>query len=404
MPKDFDVMDYPEPVGALEDLEASVSDAARVLPSLKGLEKELCNELRGAASDYLLHLAEEDTSPTVATVLNELQRLSNAMKEGGRIRGQERLHPQTGRALAGLFPAAQGRIIEIGSGKIAAPLILQDDEFATTLKSLTAWGYQNGQVALFVVRRPSTEHLGALASIGIWYGEEPDFPVKREDIRQAVKSGLASSLKEAFDFTIRRVRDTFCLEEGDKPGTKDIRRALQATAKWEVAADVGRALTDLGLRMLSGDSHNVARDLVDATIVYATNSPPEHTAVCKELIKKAFSITVQIAILYETTGVVDERILNIQAELETRGDTHRRSKILYGLAFYPLLDWRRELERRLKYGDYRPDDNKLRRPSGPVVIIPNWPHIDDRWSVSRKLIRLKHASKPLQNPKYLSCL
>lgn len=397
-------MNKPEPTGAFEDLEASVFDAARILPLLKGHEQDLCNDLHNAATKYLSNLAAEADAPTLAFVLTELQRLSNAMKPGGRIRGPETLHPQTGNALAGLFPAAQARIIDVESGKIAAPMLGDNSQFADTLKSLTATYYQNGRVPMFGFRQSAPESLGALTYLGVWYGERPDYPVRREDIRNAVKDGFGPALKEAFDYTLQKVRDAFCLEEGEKPGTKIIRRGIRATARWELAVDISHVLTDKGVRALNNGTHSVVRDLVDAVIVYATNAPPSQTTVCSELIAKAFSTTVQKETLVEMLELVEGRLFAIDYKEDTRGDTNRRTTYLYGLALYPLLDWRRELERRMKYGDYRPDDAKLRRQTGPVVKVPNWPYIDETWPVSRKLIRLKHASGPLQNKGYLSCI
>ncbi len=59
--------------------------------------------------------------------------------------------------------------------------------------------------------------------------------------------------------------------------------------------------------------------------------------------------------------------------------------------FYPLLDWRRELEARLRLGDYRTSDGSIRRPTGGIYAVPGVPTMTKGLSQAAIVARLVRA-------------
>lgn len=108
----------------------------------------------------------------------------------------------------------------------------------------------------------------------------------------------------------------------------------------------------------------------------------------------------QISMLNQMLRFIEPRLLDLaNPEKYPLPSRRSRSERLYRRLFYPLLDWRRELERRLQFGDYRSYSKSVRRPTGPSLQTPDMPKTNMKMSNARIAIRLMHATQILAKPR-----
>lgn len=101
----------------------------------------------------------------------------------------------------------------------------------------------------------------------------------------------------------------------------------------------------------------------------------------------------QINTLREAVKYVEKRKFALEATHPYPRPEHVIQRILRleARAFYPLLDWRRELEARLRLGDYRTSDAGVRRPTGGIYALPGVPTMMKGLSQAGIVARLVRA-------------
>lgn len=169
----------------------------------------------------------------------------------------------------------------------------------------------------------------------------------------------------------------------------------------------------------SGEIHSSKmeplRTIINAVVVYATGgkktkrgrgaSSAEEDGgngllFDRNFLSAVITLRSQIFLLNRTIKFIEPRLLAL-ADPEKYPPPSRRSRFerLNRRLFYPLLDWRRELERRLQFGDYRPYSDRVRRPTGPALQTPNIPITNAEMSNARIAILLMHAARILAKPR-----
>lgn len=120
----------------------------------------------------------------------------------------------------------------------------------------------------------------------------------------------------------------------------------------------------------------------------------------RNFLSDIITLRSQIFLLNQTIKFIEPRLLALtDPEKYPLPSRRTRSERLDRRLLYPLLDWRRELERRLQFGDYRAYSDRVRRPTGPPLQTPDVPKTNKKMSNARLAIRLMHAAKTLAKPR-----
>lgn len=115
----------------------------------------------------------------------------------------------------------------------------------------------------------------------------------------------------------------------------------------------------------------------------------------KALFSAVLTLRHQINSLSRALEIADRRFAVVQASRETFDDPGTILNALDRLALYPLRDWMNELKRRLKFGDYRPHDRQIRRPTGEIVRTPPMPKFRKATTEHERMHALIGAATPL---------
>ena len=385
--------------GQLSDLEGAIAGDAKKF----GISpRALTEQLRFIAMEYLVFERDYAASQTRGKVLNDIANVTQGNPEtiGLRAFGLE------GDALAavyGQYPTASIKLHGLEDYQDVYVPGRLDLEVAAFKKMAAAHTRKNAPV-LFKAEGMGTGLEEALA---------PDTLTSKKRLKVL---GEASPTRFAEEITRSAALLKKTLQIGDGPSGRNLKMAdhVEAPPKWKL---INRVL-DLVWPVENGPMHaskmKCARNIINQVIIYVFEGAQE----CRQRVKRQDGLITrdddsderdfrfdpgmlstiltyrhQINTLREAVKYVEKRKFAIEAAHPYPRPEHVIQRILRldAKVFYPLLDWRRELEARLRLGDYRTSDAGVRRPTGGIYALPGVPTMTKGLSQAMIVARLVRA-------------
>jgi hypothetical protein len=387
--------------GSLADLEIDIAKPAK---SFGWAADDLALVLASIAIDYTDALSEYEQSPTRGVTLRALldvqQRPDDTIAVGVQLLG-----PDAIQAIVGRFPNGITRIARVdGQGP---SMWLPDDVeiMSAALQSQTALLSQSKQASLIGIF-PATTGFERMVF------HDDDQP--REYLVD-LASRAPDQLRQAIESTVARLTEMFQLS--DLPGGRNIKLldGSRPSPGWLLMREVVNKVWPIGRGRIHSSRMEDVRSLVNAVIVFSVGEENKkhgkgthkrYRGVISDqdngllfddaLLSQVLTLRSQIDVLNQTLHWIESRRTFLLHQDGPRA--LQRWLRIQRLASDPLADWRRELERRLKFGDYRPWNAKIRRWTGPVLRIPNMPTINRKMSRARIALTLIRAARPLAAP------
>lgn len=390
--------------GTTEDLAAGITGDAEVF----GFSPmELAKRLRFAAMSYIVSLDEYEASRTRGAVLKDIA----YVLDGEEAKLGRRAGVLDGEALDasfGMYPNASIKLHgSEGAGDVYVPGRL--DLEVAAFKKMSAARSRSGSPVLFKAESVGTE-LEPLWS--------PDATETRKRLQLAA-GAAPGPLKAAIGRAEDGLKKVLQLDD-ETQGGRNARVAdgLVAPPDWQLMNWVLDEIWPIRSGQLHSHRMKHVRNIVDQTIIYVRGE--DEAAKGGSRLTDSGLITIggvdddggktrrkryfntgwlssvmtyrhQLNTLRHAVKFVEVRKLELQRPPSPVPEHIRvRLERLDRVAFYPLLDWRRELERRLATGDYRTGDETVRRPTGRVFPIPDVPRLKaglPQSVVTLKLIR-----------------
>lgn len=379
------------PCADRDALESFISASAMAL----GFEpKALTQKLEAVGKQYIFAIENYRNSSTRGAVLQSLadvlERPDYKLASAISILDRDATH-----ALMGRFPSSFMRYIGMDGNQHIA-WVADDEAIAVALfKSKMALQSLSGQANLLKVKLQRT-------GIG-------GFDIGKEAEARACYGALADMdpgfVREHVAAMIELLTEIFELQDSSDARNIKLLDGARANTDWQL---IGLIL-DIVWPMERGEFHSKKmehlRELVNGVVRYVWGETrPRRGAPTKRddgrekdgellfdpmLLSGVLTLRHQINSLTQALKAIERRMQTLEREC---GDvvTH-----LYKIAYYPLLDWKRELERRLLFGDYRPKNANVRRYTGEVVITPPMPKFKKIDDATTRTLALIEAASPL---------
>jgi hypothetical protein len=246
---------------------------------------------------------------------------------------------------------------------------------------------------------------------GLEEAHAPDTLTSQEKLK-ALGAASPALFAEAITRAENLLKHT--LQVGDGPSGRNLKMAdhVDAPPKWKL---INRVL-DLIWPIEKGPMHwrtmKKVRNIINQVFIYIFETAEESGQRVKKsnglitrdedeedyrfdigILSTILTYRHQVNTLRRAVKFLERRKLALQAHETMPDHIWRRLERLDRMAFHPLLDWWRELERRLRDGDYRTSDESVRRPTGGVFAVPDVPKLRVELSQAQIAIRLIHAWK-----------
>ncbi|MEP3668041.1 MAG: hypothetical protein ABJN42_15055 [Roseibium sp.] len=208
----------------------------------------------------------------------------------------------------------------------------------------------------------------------------------------------------------------FQVNEGEGGRNQKVDDGLITPADWRMMNEVLDLIWPIENGKLNPQRVEDARQVVEQVVIFALGEKgaeankmkPKMKLKAKKTEKEkieqsysfskaAFSMIMslrhQINTLRRAVTFIEARRMELTLPNAKNEIRLRRLNRLDRVAFYPLLDWRRELERRLDEADYRVCDENVRRVTGSRLSFPEVPRYQKSLPQSMITLKLIHAMK-----------
>lgn len=385
--------------GKLSDLEGAIAGDAKEFGTSP---RALTEQLRFVAMDYLILERDYAASQTRGNVLKSLASVTEGNLETIGLRGFG-LEGDALAAVCGQYPAASVKLHGVEDYQdVYVPRRL--DLEVAAFKKMAAVHTRKNVPVLF-----KAEGMGT----GLEEAQAPDAMTSRERLKA---QGEASPALFAEAITHAETLLKHTLQVGDGPSGRNLKMVdhVEAPPKWEM---INRVL-DLIWPLENGPMHaskmKCARNIVNQVIIYVFEGAEESRQRVKRrdglitrdddsdeqdfrfdpgMLSTILTYRHQINTLRKAVKYVEKRRFALEAAYPDARPEHVIQRILRldAKVFYPLLDWRRELEARLRLGDYRTSDGSIRRPTGGIYAVPGVPTMTKGLSQAAIVARLVRA-------------
>ncbi|TQN61471.1 hypothetical protein FLX27_11100 [Agrobacterium tumefaciens] len=385
--------------GKLSDLEGAIAGDAKEFGSSP---RALAEQLRFIAMDYLILERDYAASQTRGKVLKDIANVTQGNPETIGLRGFG-LEGDALAAVCGQYPTAAIKLHGVEDYQDVYVPGRLDLEVAA-FKKMAAVHTRKNAPALF-----KAEGMGT----GLEEAQAPDVMTSKERLKVL---GEASPALFAEAITHAEILLKRTLQVGDGPSGRNLKMAdhVEAPPKWNL---INRVL-DLIWPLENGPMHaskmKCARNIINQVIIYVFEGAQESRQRVKRqdglitcdddsdeqdfrfdpgMLSTILTYRHQINTLREAVKYVEKRKFAIEAAHSYPRPEHVIQRILRldAKVFYPLLDWRRELEARLRLGDYRTSDAGVRRPTGGIYAVPGVPTMTKGLSQATIVARLVRA-------------
>lgn len=385
--------------GKLSDFEGAIAGDAR---EFGHSPRALAEQLRFIAMDYLILERDYEASQTRGKVLRDIANVTEGNPETIGLRGFG-LEGDALAAVCGQYPTASIKLHGLEDNQDVYVPGRLDLEVAAFKKMAAVHTRKNAPV-LF-----KAEGMGT----GLEEAQAPDVLTSKEKLK-ALGEASPDLLAEAITHAETLLKHT--LQVGDGAAGRNLKMAdhVEAPPKWQL---VNRIL-DLIWPMEKGPMHaskmKHARAIVNHVIIYVFETGEEskqrmkqsHGLITRDddsdeqdfrfdpgMLSTILTYRHQVNTLREAVKYVEKRKFALEAAHPYPRPEHVTQRILRldAKVFYPLLDWRRELEARLRLGDYRTSDGSVRRPTGGIYAVPGVPTMTKGLSQAAIVVRLVRA-------------
>lgn len=367
--------------GKLSDLEGAIAGDAKEFGTSP---RALTEQLRFVAMDYLVLERDHAASQTRGTVLKDIANVTQGNPETIGLRGFG-LAGDALAAVCGQYPTASIKLHGVEDYQDVYVPGRLDLEVAAFKKMAAVHTRKNAPV-LFKAEGMVT---------GLEEAQAPDAMTSKERLKVLAEASPAL-FAEAITHAEALLKQT--LQVGDGPSGRNLKMVdhVEAPPKWKL---INRVL-DLVWPLENGPMHaskmKCARNIINQVIIYVFEGAQESRQRVKRrdglitrdddsdeqdfrfdpgMLSTILTYRHQINTLREAVKYVEKRKFAIEGAHPYPRPEHVIQRILRldAKVFYPLLDWRRELEARLRLGDYRTSDAGVRRPTGGIYAVPGVP-------------------------------
>jgi hypothetical protein len=384
--------------GTLADLEGAIASDAR---EFGYSPRTLAEQLKFVAMDYLILERDYEASQTRGKVLRDIANVTEGDPATIGLRGFA-LEGDALAAVCGQYPTASIKLHGLEDYQdVYVPGRL--DLGVAAFKKMAAVRTRKNAPVLF-----KAEGMGT----GLEEAQAPDALTC-----QAKLKALAEESPDLFAEAIAHAETLLkqTLQVGDGASGRNLKMAdhVEAPPKWQL---INRVL-DLIWPIENGPMHwrtmERVRNIVNQVIIYVFDTPEECAQRAKRsnglitlgnesdeqdyrfglgMLSTILTYRHQINTLREAVKYVEKRKFALEAVPYPRPE-HLTQRILRleAKVFYPLLDWRRELEARLRLGDYRTSNAGVRRPTGGIFAVPGVPTMAKGSSQAAIVARLVQA-------------
>ena len=347
-------------------------------------------DLLAASQNYAFHVAKREKPPLrlrgeLLKELHDLEQLAPSRRD----RRLPALSEATIRSLCGIFPSSMMTFDNFGGDSSEFQVIDHPDVVVSAIKNDIAHRAAKNVPLLEKVHGEAT----ILASIA------------RTDLQQA-KSMLALWAKEEPDSFGDHIRSAITIQERTFQLTDGSGRNVRITETVDPNPDwrLINAVLDIVWPIENGklrQKRDALSTIIGQAKCFALTSdaahddvPDDANHVDADLISMALTLRHQINSLDQAIQFLEIRRARYQTSDDFSNATWKREERLDRRAFYPLVDWRRELQRRLRHGDYLPWKKTIRRATGPVYRTPEMPVFNKNMNLVRRTLMLIRAAKP----------
>ena len=379
------------PYWGREDIEGFIGRPATALGSEL---RSLVPQLEAVARKYISAIETYHSSATRGEVMRSLAEVvehsDNRLAGAISILGMDAT-----RALMGRFPNAFLRFTGIDGDQHLAWIVDDEAVAHATFKSRMALQSLSGQPNLLKVRLQRT---------GIDFfnlGEEAE----ARAYLAAVASVDPALVRELVGSTIELLTEVFDLHDPGNARNIKVLDGARANADWQLMS----LILDLVWPMERGELHsskmNDLRELVNGVVRYVwgetrsrRGAPSRKDDGGKEegdLLFDSMLLSGVLTLRHQIYSLI-QALKDIEGRMQRLGNKFGDVVVrLDKIAYYPLLDWKRELERRLLFGDYRPKNPGVRRYTGEVVATPLMPRFKKDDDAVTRTLALIEAASPL---------
>ncbi len=378
--------------GTLEDLETGITGNAE---HFDWKPRALAEQLKFVAFHYAIAKRDYERSRTRGSVLRNIAEALDADGEsfGGQLFG---LESEALEAALGAYPNASMTLHGVDDfADVHVPGRL-DLEISAFKKMVAVHSKQEAPV-LFKAEATTT-------------GLEQILSGNEEHTRYRLKAAAEAHPEFVRDRTrqaLELLEKTFQVETGKGGRNQKVMDGLVSPADWRLMNSVLDLIWPIENGQLHSHRMKHARQIIENVTIYVNGenlsddgcirTSRRDFPFSKTALSTIMSYRHQVNTLRRTVKFIEVRKMELQ-DIDSMED-HIRTRLerLDRVAFYPLLDWRRELERRLREADYRTGDEKVRRVTGGVFGIPDVPRLKKdlpQAVIALKLIRAwKHYSE-----------
>ncbi|RIK83375.1 MAG: hypothetical protein DCC69_14465 [Hyphomicrobiales bacterium] len=392
-------MTRPEIKGKLSDLEGAIAGDAKEFGTSS---RALAEQLRFVAMDYLILEWDYAASQTRGNVLKSIASVTEGNPETIGLRGFG-LDGDALAAVCGQYPTASIKLHGVEDYQDVYVPGRLDLEVAAFKKMAAVHARKNAPV-LFKADGMETGLEGAQA---------PDAMISREKLK-ALGEASPALFTEAIAHAETLLKRT--LQVGDSASGRNLKMAdhVEAPPKWKLINRVLDLIWPLEKGPMHASKMKYARNIINHVIIYVFEGAQENGQRVKRIdglitcdddsdeqdfrfdpgmLSTILTYRHQINTLREAVKYVEKRKFALEATHPYPRPEHVIQRILRleARAFYPLLDWRRELEARLRLGDYRTSDAGVRRPTGGIYALPGVPTMMKGLSQAGIVARLVRA-------------
>ena len=335
---------------------------------------ELASDLEAVAEAHRERRKSDRIIPTCGMILKDL-REAVVLEGDAFVRRVKSFSEHVLTVLAHRSPMPSVHIL--ADATVKSSLHVPKEVLVSALKSRTALLARGGQPTVFKAAG---------------YDEQVIDLDQAKDVFVKIAKNNPARLKEHIHLIIERFEATFQISGSTNGRNAKINNGLEASADWVLSSDVVALLWPEQGKLPTSSLGRI-REIIGETKFHS--QPEEEKSIDKNIPEKVMTLTHQINALNEALKVIEERIFNFKHMEMDESRRFRRKELIYKLAYYPLLDWRRELVRRLKLGDYRPENENLRRMTGPILKVPGMMITNDM-TLHQRIRYLVRAARPMR--------
>jgi hypothetical protein len=237
----------------------------------------------------------------------------------------------------------------------------------------------------------------AQPEVSIFHGTDAD----RSTLTQFAKQDPAA-FREYIARVVEQLKAGFQIS-GQKGGSnRSIHEGLEAGLDWRLVINVLDVIWPAEKGRLHARKMEALWTIIIRTKAYAVGESEDESdhandvGINKDMVSGILTLRYQINSLNQVIHFVERRLHSFQGDLGMDDYIWRREQRLENWGYFPLIIWRRELERRLDFGDYRAWKKGLRRATGDSIQVPDMPRLRNKMSLSQRTLRLVRAAKPLR--------